>query len=76
MWRIAIADVIALSGLKGELFAISQLDINLAAKTKNHVILRAPVIGNVAGRVLNHAHADVAKAPGLPKSKSGLAGML
>jgi hypothetical protein len=74
--RIAVADLIALALLQDESLPIAQLDIQHTAEAEHHVALRAPVIGEVTGRVLDHAHPDFAEVPGSPKRKSRLAGML
>src|SRR2546429_5032715 len=42
---------------------------------RSDVALRAPVIGEVAGRVLHDAHANAVERPGAPGRGAGLAGM-
>ena len=74
--RAAVANVVALARLQGELGAIAQHDIQHAAETQDYVTLGAPVIGSITGRILHHSNTDVAKGLGLPKRKSSLSGML
>src|SRR5437762_2913956 len=48
----------------------------LADQHQQDMALLAPVVGEIARRVFDHAHADVAKVFGAPERLAGLAGML
>src|SRR5580765_6138462 len=56
--------------------AVSQLGVELALGTKQDVPLDAPMIGEIARRVLHHAHADSPEDPGPPERHAALASML
>ena len=73
--RTAVANMVALTRLQAELGTIAQHDIQGAQETQDYVTLRAPVIGGITGRVLDHANTDVAKGLSLPKGKASLSGM-
>src|SRR3990167_3913720 len=55
--------------------AIFQLGVQFAFQAQQDVALLAPMISQVAGAVLDHAHADAAKYLGAPVGHAGLAGM-
>jgi hypothetical protein len=72
----AVADVIALAGFEAEAGAVLQFDIQTAFEAEQDVSLAAPVVGEVSGRVFDHAHAEVAVLFGAPGGVSCIAGML
>src|SRR5688572_22492316 len=55
-----VCDLVADARRQHECPAISKLGVQLSLKTKEDVALRAPVVRNVAGRVLNHPDANAA----------------
>src|SRR5678815_2024849 len=56
--------------------AVSQLGVELALGAKKDVTLDAPVIGEIARRVLHHAYADSPEDPGPPERHAALTSML
>jgi hypothetical protein len=73
---LAVAHVIALSGFEAKAGAVFQLDVESAGEAEQDVSLAAPVVGEVSGRVFDHAHAEVAVLFGAPGGVSCIAGML
>ena len=55
--------------------AVAKLGFELAGEAEQDVSLLAPVIGAVAGRVLDHANADRSKLSGAPQGGARFAGM-
>ena len=72
---ITIAYVIALPWFESQLLAIFQLDVERTAEAKKDVSLAAPVIGDVSGRVLDYADADLAEGLSSPKRNATITGM-
>src|SRR5690349_19943030 len=68
-----VRDLVAHAGLERERAPIFQLGMQLAFGAQQVMTLLAPVIGEVAGRVLDHAHTDVAELPRAPVSGAALA---
>src|SRR5471030_889033 len=61
-----IAHLVTHPGREGELAAVFQLRVQLPFQTQQHMPAPAPMIGQVTGRVFDHAHtggAEVARAP-------------
>src|SRR5215472_11589484 len=61
-----VRHLIGHAGLEHERPAVHQLGVELALETQQHVTLGAPMVGAIAGRVLDHADADasdLARAP-------------
>ena len=56
-----IGDLVAHAGLEHDDPAVLELRVDLAFEAQHDVPLRAPVVGDVAGRVLDHADADLAE---------------
>ena len=75
MRRVSISHVITLPGQQRELLPILQLNVDRTADAKNHMPLRAPVIGGVPRRVLNHAHAKLAESFRPPVRYAGISTM-
>src|SRR5262245_41367598 len=76
MGEIAVGHLIALAGLQHHGAAVGQLGVKLAFQHQEHVALLAPVVGEIARRVLDHAHADIVEIARAPVGLAGLAGML
>src|SRR6476659_8956560 len=74
--EIAVGDLVALAGLQHHGAAVGQLGLQLALEHQQDVALLAPVVGEVARRVLDHAHAYVVEGARAPVSLAGLARML
>src|ERR1043166_188144 len=68
-----VRDLKALAGGQHELAAVFQLDFQLTLETKEHVAFGAPVTGQIAGSVLDDAHANVAEVARAPERSAGLA---
>ncbi len=75
MGRVAVTYVIALAGLKREPPAALNFRFEQAAEAEHDVALGTPVIGEIAGRILDHAHSDVSEGLRAPEREAGLAGM-
>ena len=63
----AIGDLIADARTKLESPAVAKLGFEVAGEAEQNVSLLAPVIGAIAGRVLDHANADPAEFSGAPQ---------
>src|SRR5690606_27069572 len=50
-----------------------EFGVQLAFQAQQDMALAAPVVGQVAGRVFDHAHADVAELAGAPIRLAGVA---
>ena len=66
MARLAIANVIALSGCKAKLGAIGYFDVNGATEAEDDVAFGSPVIGQISRRVFHHTNADFTKLASSP----------
>ena len=53
-----ICDLVAHARPKGESAAVFELSVQLALDAEKNVAFAAPVVGEVARRVLNHSHAN------------------
>src|SRR5829696_6732505 len=73
---LAVRDLVAHPGLEDDDAAVLQLGVDLALEAEHDVSLLAPVIGDVAGRVLDHPDADFAELLRPPEGDSGDAGVL
>jgi hypothetical protein len=71
-----VGDLVTHAGLHREGPAVFQLGDHLALHDVDDVAAVAPVIGEVAGRVFDEAHADVADVQRAPVSHPGFARML
>ena len=71
----AVAHMVGLSWFQARAGTIAQLDIEKTAETKNNVPLGTPVISDIAWRVLNHSHPDIAKRLNLPDRCPSFTGM-
>src|SRR5262245_4855777 len=76
MGEIAVGDLVALALLQDHGPAIGQLGVQLAVEHQQHMALLAPVVGQIARRVLDDAHPDVVEIARAPVRLAGLAGML
>src|ERR1700676_2058897 len=72
---VAIPDVIAHPRLKCKNPSVSQARFQLAFKTQKHMSLGAPVIRLVPRRILDHAHANLAKILGSPSRLASITTM-
>ncbi|MDQ0653881.1 hypothetical protein QFZ38_004137 [Pseudomonas cedrina] len=61
-----IAHLVTHSGRQRELAAVLQFRVQLAFEAQQDVPSPAPVIRQVTGRVLDHAHAGIAEMAGAP----------
>src|SRR5262245_65522146 len=71
----AVGNLIAHSGQQRERTPIRKIRVQLAVNAEDDVSLLAPMIGDVAGRVVDHADADVAELARPPRCRPGLARM-
>src|SRR5262249_17248110 len=71
----AVGHLIAQAGSEDEDPAIGKLGREPTAQAEEDVPLAAPVVGLVARRVLDLAHADRAELASAPEREPGLAGM-
>src|SRR6185312_15545196 len=76
MWLRVVGYLIAHPRAQRKDAAVSQLGVELALRAKKDVTLDAPVISEIARRVLHHAYADPAEDSGAPKRHAALASML
>src|SRR6516165_12236399 len=77
MRRIAvIGDLVAHAGHELDLAPVSQLRLELALDHEQDVAAITPVIGEIAGRVIDAAHPDIADLERAPCCHPGRAGML
>jgi len=72
---VAIAYLIAGSGSQGEGSAVGKFGDQLAFETQKNVSFLAPMVGEIAGRILHHADADVAEGLRAPQREAGISGM-
>src|SRR3954464_1118863 len=75
MGWVAIANVVRLPCAETKPCSVSTFDVEKAAEAQQHVTLRAPVVGEVSGSVLDHAYAYIAKCAGTPNSATLVARM-
>ena len=75
MTERVVGDLVALALLQLDCAAVGQLGRQRALEHQQDVALLAPVIGEVAGRVLDDPHADVVEGPGPPERLARLARM-
>src|SRR6185503_4539338 len=71
-----VGDLVALARLQHHVAPVGQLGMQLALEHQQDMALLAPVVGEVARRVLDHAHADVVEGARAPVGLAGLAGVL
>src|SRR5262249_53608099 len=71
-----VGDLVAHARAQDEGAAVAQLRVQLAFDAQQDVALHAPVIREIARRVLHHAHADPAEVPGAPVRRAALAAVL
>src|SRR5215213_7491913 len=73
---LAVAHLVAHPRLEDDDAAVLQLGVDLALEAEHDVSLLAPMIGDVAGRVLDHPDADFAELLRPPEGDPGDAGVL
>ncbi len=71
-----IGNLITHSRLEYESAAVLKFGMQLAFQTQQDMPLHAPMIGQIAGRVFDHAHPQIAEAAGAPERYAGFALML
>src|SRR6266850_2139261 len=76
MGQVAIGHLVALALPEHDGTAVGQFGMQLAFQHQEHMALLAPMIGEIARRVFDHAHADVVEVAGAPVGLAGLAGVL
>ena len=76
MCAVAVGDLIADARSEHEATSVAQLGDELSLQHEEDVPPFAPMVGHVAGRVLDHAHANVADRDGAPSRDAGFARML
>jgi len=72
----AISHLVAGSGLQHELSAIGEFGVKLAFQAEQDVALRAPVVGQIARRVIDHPNPDGSELTGSPGGDAPFPGML
>src|SRR5262249_36898491 len=75
MRAIAVGDDVALAGACRERAAVAELGHELALEHVDHVAALAPVVGDVPGRVLDHARSHVPDLERAPRCFAGSTGM-
>src|SRR5882757_2217055 len=75
MGEVAVGHLVALAGLQHHRAPVGQLGVQLAFQHQQDMALLAPMVGEVARRVLDDAHADIVEILGAPERLAGLAGM-
>lgn len=68
-----VGDLVAHAGFQGVGAAVCQFGVEFAREAKEDVAFFAPMIGEVAGRVFDEAHADVAEMTRAPEGNAGFA---
>ena len=76
MSRLAVSNLIAQPWSEHKALPVSQPSFQFTFQTENHVPFRAPMIGLVSRRILDHAHADITKVMGSPNGNAGISRML
>src|SRR5204863_3326566 len=74
--QVAVGHLVALALLEHNGTAVGQLGMQLAVQHQEDVALLAPMVGEIARRVLDHAHANVVEVARAPVGLAGLAGVL
>jgi len=76
MWFGLVCNLITHPWLQRKTAAVLELGMQLARGTQNNVSLRTPMIGDVTGRVIDHAHANCSELLSAPISNASPAGVL
>src|SRR4029453_6105351 len=76
MGGCAVGDLVALALRQDHGAAVGQLGVQFAIQHQQHMAFLAPVVGQIARRVLDDAHTDVVEIARAPVGLAGLAGML
>jgi hypothetical protein len=71
-----VRDVVGHPRAQNDLSAVFQFRVQFASIAQQEVAFVAPMIGAVAGGILHHAHANIAKMSGAPNRHPGFAGMI
>src|SRR3954467_6115363 len=70
-----IRDLVAHSRRELELAAVAQLAVELTLQHVQHVAAVAPMVGEIARRIFDHPHPEIADVERAPLGLPGLAGM-
>src|SRR5205085_5631530 len=73
MLAVVVSYLIAHAGRKLERSPVFQVGDELAIDAEDDVALAAPVISDVARRIVDQPHADLAELPGPPGGDAGVA---
>ncbi len=76
MGLCAVCNLVAHAWREYEFAAIFEFGVEFAFDAQQYVALYAPMISEIARRVLDHADAKVAKGPCLPISETVVASMV
>src|SRR5512142_2934758 len=71
-----VGDLVAHPGGERVPAAVAKLRLQTSFQAKEDMALLAPVVGQVPGRVLDEAHADLPELPRPPERLAGGSGML
>src|ERR1051326_2647734 len=71
-----VGHLVAHTGRQLESAAVFQFGLELAIEAKEDVTLLAPMVRDIARRILDHPHADAAEFTRAPRRDAGVAGML
>src|SRR5882724_1180446 len=73
MLAVVVGHLIAHAGRQLERAPVLQVGDELAIDAEDDVALAAPVIGDVARRIVDEPHADLTELPGAPGGDAGIA---
>src|SRR5579871_162742 len=73
VWLRVVGDLIGHARFQNEPAAVLQFGVQLAFDTQQDMSFHTPVVGEIAGRVFHHAHAERAELARAPESEAGLA---
>lgn len=76
MAGFAVGGLVAISGFQREPFSVGEFGFQLALQAENYVPFCAPVVGQISGRVFDHADADLAEILRSPERAASLPRML
>lgn len=68
-----VRDLIAHAGFQGELSSVLKFGDQLSFQAKQDVAFRAPMVGKITCRVLDHANPDGAELASAPQGCTGFA---
>ena len=68
-----VSDLVAHAGFQGELSAVLKFGDEFPFKAKQDVAFRAPMVGQITSRILDHANPDGAELASAPQGRTGFA---